>query len=381
MSRSILYIITLLSLCFSSVKAQDIDYSVTTTYHNELTQLATRLLKGKKGSVVAIQPSTGEVLCLATMSADGPNDALAIATAYPPGSTFKPAEALTLLTLGSILPTTSVACNKGGRWGNIKVGCHQHASPLQMVNALGYSCNTWFLSTFLSYMNNRRLFPTKEEAVTAWHDNIVSQGFGGPLGIDLSGERGGLVANLNYLKRRYPDGWDAKTIMWAAMGQGDLTATPLQLCNYAVTIANRGWFITPHVHRGTPERPLSSRYLTPRYTQVASEAYVPVIKGMRQAVLKGTLTGINTSRYTLCGKTGTAENAGRDHSAFIGFAPMNSPQIAVAVYIEHGGFGADMAAPIASLIIERYLTGQLSASSLAKAKRIEARSTLSNTKK
>ena len=165
------------------------------------------------------------------------------------------------------------------------------------------------------------------------------------------------------------------------MGQGDLTATPLQLCNLAVTIANRGWYITPHVHRGTPDHPLASRYLTPRYTQVAPDAYVSVIKGMRQAVLKGTLTGINTTRYTLCGKTGTAENAGRDHSAFIGFAPMNSPQIAVAVYIEHGGFGADMAAPIASLIIERYLTGQLSATSLAKAKRIEARSTLSNTKK
>lgn len=128
MSKSILYIVVLLSLCFSSMKAQDTDYSASTTYHSDLNQLATRLLKGKKGSVVAIQPSTGEVLCLATMSADGPNDALAIATAYPPGSTFKPAEALTLLTLGSILPTTSVACNKGGRWGNIKVGCHQHAS-------------------------------------------------------------------------------------------------------------------------------------------------------------------------------------------------------------------------------------------------------------
>jgi penicillin-binding protein 2 len=152
------------------------------------------------------------------------------------------------------------------------------------------------------------------------------------------------------------------------MGQGDATCTPLQLCNLAVPIANRGWYYIPHIHKNTRNQ----RYLTRRQTKVAAAAYPPVVDAMRMAVEKGTATSIRTT-YPICGKTGTIENPGADHSAFIGFAPMNDPKIAVSVYVEHGGFGADLAAPMAGLIIEAYLKGKLTPASETKAKRIAAK--------
>ena len=334
-----------------------------------LQQLGERLLQGKQGSIVAIRPETGEIICLATNSATGYDVNLAIAKAYAPGSTFKTAQALALLSEGVISPDMSIDCTNGFTDGNIHVGCHKHFSPLALRGAIAHSCNTWFLTTFMSMISDRFMYDDGEEAIATWHKYMTSMGLGGPVGVDIPGEKGGLVANVGYLNRRYKDGWDAKTIMWAGMGQGDITATPLQLCNLAASIANRGYFITPHIHQATENRPLPQRYLTKRTTKVAPEAYAPVIEGMKLTVESGTAASIKTS-YPICGKTGTVENTGRDHSAFIGFAPMDKPQIAIAAYIEHGGFGADMAAPMASLIIELYLKGQLSAASENKAKRL-----------
>ena len=238
------------------------------------------------------------------------------------------------------------------------------------IDAIAISCNTWFLTTFASMLNDKFMYETPSEAITAWNAHMRSMGLGGPLGVDIAGEKGGLLANVNYLNRRYPKGWDGKTIMWAGMGQGDITLTPLQLCNLATVIANRGFYYPPHIHQATESRPLSQRYLTSRQSSIAADAFPIVVEGMRQAVLKGTATSINTADYPICGKTGTVENSGADHSAFIGFAPMNNPQIAIAVFIEHGGWGADMAAPIGGLIIEEYLKGKLSTQSEARAKRI-----------
>lgn len=338
-----------------------------TTLQPALQQLGRRLLRHKTGSIVAMEPATGRVLCLVTHSAEGENLNLALATPYPPASTMKVAEALALYSEGIIDDETSVGCQGAFRTGSLRVGCHKHASPLRLTNALAYSCNTWFLSTFLRMMGDRDRYESNDSAITVWNRYMRSMGLGGPTGIDIEGEKGGLLANSSYLARRYKGRWNAQTIMWIAMGQGDVTATPLQLCVLASSVANRGWWYRPHLHDGTPDRPLPQRYTTPRFTEATPAAYAAVVRGMRQAVLHGTLTGIHTKAYTLCGKTGTAETAGRDHSAFIGFAPMNEPSIAVAVYIEHGGFGADMAAPIASLIIERHLTGRLSAASQKKA--------------
>ncbi len=369
-------ILALVFLTLNRVQAQEYREDPPLTFRPLLQELGTELMQGKKGSIVAIDPATGEVLCMVTNSPTGPNNALAIATAYPPGSAIKPAQALVFLSEGIVKPDTKIACHDGFRDGNIKVKCHPHYSPEALPGAIAVSCNTWFLKSYLSMLNNTQKYGSKEKAVTTWWEYITSMGLGGPLGIDMAGEKGGLVANVNYLSRRYKNNWEPKTIMWAGMGQGDITATPLQLCNLAATIANRGYFFTPHIHKSVDWAPLPSRFLTPRQTKVPSYIYSSVIDGMRLAVTKGTATVLNGTTYPVCGKTGTAENAGKDHSVFIGFAPMNEPKIAISVYIEHGGFGADVAAPIAGLIMEKYLKGKLSPKSQAMAKRIERINTM-----
>ena len=354
------------------IGAQELPTDGDLTIRPMLQQLGERLLKGKTGSIVAINPANGEILCLATNTPNGSDVRQAIGKPQAPGSTFKTAQALTLLSEGIITPETTVECNNGITDGNIKVGCHQHKSPLALKEALAHSCNTWFLMTFASMINDDFMYETKEEAITTWRSYMQSMGLGGPMHIDIKGEQGGLLAGADYLNRRYKNGWDGKTIWWAGMGQGDVTCTPLQLCNLAVTIANRGWYYVPHIHRDTK----NERYLTKRETKVKKEAYAPVVEGMRLAVEKGTATSIKTT-YPICGKTGTIENPGADHSAFIAFAPMVNPKIAVSVYVEHGGFGADLAAPMAGLIIEQYLKGKLSAASETKAKRITRRQLMS----
>ena len=362
-------IFAMLLMTSMSLNAQDLPTDGPLTLRPLLQQLGERLLKGKTGAIVAINPANGEILCLATNTPQGSDVRQAIGKPQAPGSTFKTAQALVMLSEGSITPETAVKCENGVTDGNIKVGCHQHRSPLKLKDALAQSCNTWFLMTFASMINDDFMYETRDEAITTWRSYMQSMGLGGPMHIDIAGEQGGLLAGADYLNRRYPKGWDGKTIWWAGMGQGDVTLTPLQLCNLAVTIANRGWFYVPHIHKDTKNQ----RYLTRRQTKVVPEAYAPVVEGMRLAVEKGTATGIRTT-YPICGKTGTVENPGADHSVFIAFAPMNDPKIAVSVYVEHGGFGADLAAPMAALIIEQYLKGKLSTQSEARAKRLEAKS-------
>ena len=361
-------IFAMLLMTSLSLNAQDLPTDGPLTLRPLLQQLGERLLKGKTGAIVAINPANGEILCLATNTPQGSDVRQAIGKPQAPGSTFKTAQALVMLSEGSITPETAVKCENGVTDGNIKVGCHQHRSPLKLKDALAQSCNTWFLMTFASMINDDFMYETRDEAITTWRSYMQSMGLGGPMHIDIAGEQGGLLAGADYLNRRYPKGWDGKTIWWAGMGQGDVTLTPLQLCNLAVTIANRGWFYVPHIHKDTKNQ----RYLTRRQTKVVPEAYAPVVEGMRLAVEKGTAAGIRTT-YPICGKTGTVENPGADHSVFIAFAPMNDPKIAVSVYVEHGGFGADLAAPMAALIIEQYLKGKLSTQSEARAKRLEAK--------
>lgn len=360
----------LLALCLLAAGrkacAQELPTDGTLTLRPQLQQLGQRLLRGKTGSIVAINPENGEVLCLATNTPKGPDTRQAVGKPQAPGSTFKTAQALAMLSEGIVGEETTFACDSGFVNGNLRVRCHKHSSPLTLKEALAYSCNTWFIVHFASMINDTDMYDSKDEAITTWRSYMQSMGLGGPMHTDIPGEQGGLLAGSDYLNRRYPNGWDGMTIWVTGMGQGDVTLTPLQLCNLAVTIANRGWFYVPHIHKNTKNR----RYLTRRQTRVTPSAYNPVIEGMRLAVEKGTARGIKAS-YPICGKTGTVENAGPDHSAFIGFAPMNNAKIAISVYVEHGGFGADLAAPIAGLIMESYLKGKLSNASEAKARRIE----------
>ena len=360
----------------------------------ELQQLAERLLQNKIGSVVAIEPSTGEVLCMASSPTFDPQILVgrqrgenhrilsknkqkpllnrAIQGTYPPGSTFKTSQALTYLQEGVINPSTSFPCSHGFRHKGLHVGCHPHGSPLPLVPALATSCNSYFCWGLYRMIGSDR-YGSSQEAFTRWKDHMVAMGFGYRLGIDLPGEARGFIPNSAFYDKWYGGRWNGLTIISVSIGQGEVTLTPLQIANLGATIANRGYYIPPHVVKEVQDAPLDSLYSTPKYTMVEKRHYETVVQGMREAVLNGTCRAANLPGIEVCGKTGTAQNRGKDHSAFMGFAPMNDPKIAVAVYVENGGFGAVYGVPIGALLMEKYLTGTLSDASEQKANDIQQR--------
>ena len=360
----------------------------------ELQQLAERLLQNKIGSVVAIEPATGEVLCMASsptfdpqilvgrqrgenhrlLSKDKQKPLLnrAIQGTYPPGSTFKTSQALTYLQEGIITPETSFPCSMGFRFKGLHVGCHAHSSPTALIPSLATSCNSYFCWGLYRMIGSEK-FGSSQEAFTRWKDHMVSMGFGYRLGIDLPGEARGFIPNSAFYDKWYGGRWNGLTIISVSIGQGEVTLTPLQIANLGATIANRGNYIAPHVVKGIEDESLDSIYTTRKYTMVDKIHYETVVQGMREAVLSGTCRAANLPDIEVCGKTGTAQNRGKDHSAFMGFAPMNDPKIAVAVYVENGGFGAVYGVPIGALIMEKYLTGTLSEASEQKANDIQQR--------
>ena len=360
-----------------------------------LQALGERLLEGKIGSIVAIEPKTGEVLCMVSapsfdphlmtgrqrganqleLSRDGWKPLLnrAIMGTYPPGSTFKTSQALTFLEEGIVTEHTAYPCHGGFVHRGLRVGCHAHASPISIVPSLATSCNAYYCWGLYYMIGSRSKYGSVQNAMNRWRDYMVSMGFGYPLGVDLPGEKRGLIPNAEYYDKAYRGSWNGMTIISISIGQGEVNLTPLQIANLGATIANRGYFITPHVVKGVEGEPLDSLYTTRRYTMASQKNYDIVVKGMREAVLNGTCRAANLPGIEVCGKTGTAQNRGKDHSIFMGFAPMDDPQIAVAVYVENGGFGATFGVPIGALIMEQYLTGGLSPESQAKAEDIRKR--------
>ena len=360
----------------------------------ELQQLAERLLENKIGSVVAIEPSTGEVLCMASsptfdpqilvgrqrgenhklLSKDKQKPLLnrAIQGTYPPGSTFKTSQALTYLHEGIISAETQFPCSHGFRFKGLHVGCHPHGSPLPLVPALATSCNSYFCWGLYRMIGSDR-YTSSQDAFNHWKDHMVAMGFGYRLGIDLPGEARGFIPNSAFYDKWYGGRWNGLTIISISIGQGEVTLTPLQIANLGATIANRGYYIAPHVVKEIEGEAMDSIYSTPKRTLVDERHYETVVKGMREAVLSGTCRAANLPGIEVCGKTGTAQNRGKDHSAFMGFAPMNNPKIAIAVYVENGGFGAVYGVPIGALIMEKYLTGTLSEASEQKANDIQQR--------
>ena len=206
------FLFFLLLLCATSVLGQELPKDGALTLRPLLQNLGERLLKGKTGSIVAINPANGEIICLATNTPAGYDVRQAIGRPLAPASTFKTAQALALLSEGIITPETTVECSEGITDGNIRVGCHKHRSPLDLQDALAQSCNTWFLMTFASMINDDFMYETRDEAITTWRSYMQSMGLGGPMHIDIEGEQGGLLAGADYLNRRYPQGWDGKTI-------------------------------------------------------------------------------------------------------------------------------------------------------------------------
>ena len=369
--------------------------NLTLSIDYKLQALGERLMRGKIGSIVAIEPSTGEVLCMVSSPTYDPRRMVgrqrsknhqelsrnvwkpllnrSIMGQYPPGSTFKTTQGLTFMNEGIITPATQYPCAHGFNFKGLHVGCHGHAAPLSIVPALSTSCNGFFCWGLYHMINNRAKYGSVQNAMNTWRDYMVSMGFGYRLGIDLPGEKRGLIPNAIFYDNAYHKSWNGLTIISIAIGQGEVNATPLQIANLGATIANRGYYYVPHVVRKVQGEPLDTTFTRRHYSKASRQCYDYVVAGMRASATGGTCHALARYDFMACGKTGTAQNRGRDHSVFMGFAPMDNPKIAVAVYVENGGWGADYGVPLGGLIMEQYIHGKLSEASEKKAEEFSHR--------
>lgn len=358
-----------------------------TTIDANLQEYGERLMQNKIGGIVAIEPKTGEILAMISSPTIDPNllvgrprttnfrvldsDTLkplfnrTLMALYPPGSTFKVVNALIGLQEKVVRPQTKYSCDGGYRIGR-GVGCHSHPSPTDLIQSIQVSCNTYYCHVFRNIIDKPE-FGGVEGGFTAWKNHVESFGFGKKLNIDQPNELSGIVPSISFYDRYFrKGGWNSLTILSLAIGQGELGTTPLQMANMTASIANRGFFYTPHLVKEIDGEPdIEPRFKLRNYTTIDSVWFNYVVEGMDKAV-NGEPGSGSTARIaaisdiTVCGKTGTSQNPhGKDHSVFIAFAPKDDPKIAIAVYIENAGFGATWAAPIASLMIEKYLTGQV----------------------
>ena len=355
--------------------------SIVCTIDAELQQFAEELMVGKVGAVVAIEPSTGEILAMVSAPTFDPDELVigrergnnymkeqnnprrplwnrAVKAKYPPGSTFKLVTGLIGMQEGVLKPHYQYTCHMGYHHDGEHIGCHDHRSPLAMDYAIATSCNSYFCHVFRNILENKKRYKFAKDGFDVWRDYVLSFGFGRKLESDFLGEGAGYVPDREFYDKRYRKSWNALTLLSLSIGQGELGCTPLQMANLAAIVANRGYYYIPHIVREVDGEPLDSRFYEKQYTSVDSKHFEHIVKGMWRGVNKdGTCQGAYLKGYDVCGKTGTAQNSkGEDHSTFISFAPRNNPKIAIAVYVEHGGFGAKMAVPIASLIEEKYLT-------------------------
>ncbi|MCX7607143.1 MAG: penicillin-binding protein 2 [Bacteroidia bacterium] len=360
------------------------------TVDAELQQFAESLFYGKVGALVAIEPSTGEILCAVSAPTYDPNllsgeevgfqwQKLNTASRlplynrviqgmYPPGSTFKLLNALIALQESTLAPPMIYPCMMGYMRNGGKPACHAHTGPLSLVGAIQHSCNAYFASVYTDFLHHPR-YEKVEVAYERWRDYMLYFGVGRRLGVDIPSEKPGNLPRKTYYDRIYGrHRWNAYTIISNSIGQGEVLMTPLQMANIMCVIANRGYYIQPHFLRyvyGQPHKQVT--YFDTIRVPIQAEHFETVIEGMRLAVEAGTGYVAYVPDLGLCGKTGTAQNPhGADHSVFVGFAPWDNPKIAIAVVVENGGWGASWAAPMASLVAEKYLKGTISRPHLLK---------------
>ena len=354
-----------------------------TTIDATLQEYAEGLMANKRGCVVAIEPSTGEVLALVSAPCYDPNLLVgrvrgenylkllndiskplfnrALQAQYPPGSIFKVAQAMTALNLGVIAPGQGFPCDKS------LVGCHNHPSARSVQEAIKMSCNPYFYYTYRRIIQQgkyKNIYKDSPYGLTVWDNYMHRFGFGQRLGIDLPNVKSGRIPDTTFYNRRYGEGrWAFSTIYSNSIGQGEVEVVPIQMANLACIVANRGYYITPHLVRyygpdSTRNEEFYERHETginPAYFEIAANGMYDVVHGAG-----GTARRANIPDIDVCGKTGTAQNIGDDHSVFIAFAPKENPKIAVAVYVENArGGGGYWAAPIASLVIEKYIRGEV----------------------
>ena len=360
--------------------------NITTTIDAELQNYGQKLMNNKVGSLIAIEPSTGEILTMVSspgidveMLADigkyyneivtdpyKPMFNRTVQASYPPGSVFKLVNGLIGLQEGVITPGTHYPCSMGYKFGKNKLGCHAHKSPVSFEESIMMSCNAYYCYILRDLLENGKN-GTIGESMDRWKEYVQSFGFGKKLGSDFPSELGGFIPDSKYYNRVYgKGGWKATTVISLSIGQGEIGCTPLHLANLCATLANRGYYYTPHIIKDSEYVSIDDRFKKKNYTLVDTVHFQKVIGGMYRAVNSGYGSGGTASvaavkGLDICGKTGTAQNPhGDDHSVFICFAPKDNPKIAVAAYVENGGFGASWAAPIASLLTEMYLTGEIS---------------------
>lgn len=355
---------------------------ITSTIDVRLQAFAEELMEGKIGAVVAIEPSTGEILVMASAPTFDPDDMVgsdrgnnymrmlndpkkpmfnrAVQAKYPPGSTFKLVQGLIGLQEGVLTPANAYPCHGGYSYGKKKMGCHPHASPLDLRNAVAQSCNAYFCYVFRDIIENRKYKDVKE-GLDKWVDYVKSFGYGRKLDSDFLDEQKGYVPDTEFYNKVYRGSWNSYTVLSLSIGQGELGCTPLQMANLAAIVANRGHYYIPHIVKAIEgQDSLDRRFYEKQYAKVDAKYFEPIVEGMWKGA---NIPGAGTSYraylpgWDVCGKTGTAQNPiGRDHSTFLSFAPKDNPKIAISVYVEHGGFGASAALPIASLLEELYLT-------------------------
>jgi penicillin-binding protein 2 len=361
----------------------------------DLQHYGERLMQNKKGSVVAIEPKTGEVLCLISSPTYDPNQLVGVKRAknyqalvandsldplfnralmakYPPGSIFKLVQSLIGLNDGVIGLNTGITCNKA------LVGCHNHPSARTIQEAIQMSCNPYFHQVFKRLINkgySSNYFEDSALGLAEWHEKVSKFGLGQRLNLDLPSLKSGSIPSVALYDRIYGERrWAFSTIYSVSIGQGEVEVVPMQMANLAATIANRGHYVDPHLIKELDSEKDSILHFETHHTDIDPKHYEPVIEAMQWVVEKpgGTARRAKIEGMEVCGKTGTAENPhGEDHSVFIAFAPKENPQIAIAVYVENAGFGGTWAAPIASLMMERYIRGSVS-DSLKEARILEA---------
>jgi len=375
-------------------KAKD-GQDITLTLDSKLQRYGEALMKNKRGGIVAIEPSTGEILALVTAPSYNPNilvgrersknftklyyDSInkplydrGLLAQYPPGSPFKLANALIGLQEKIITPNTTFKRFHGYRYGQrenafMKCHCGIFNSPINLDLGIYRSCNSYFSNVYRRIIEK---YPTPSQGMDAWKAHLESLGFGNYLGYDLPAGAKGLIPSSSYYNHYYPlRNWRAVTTISNAIGQGEILSTPIQLANFTALIANRGFYYTPHIVKQIKDSILNPKFTTPHYSDIDKANFEPVIQGMYDVFEKrGTARFYKIKNISICGKTGTAENFKRvngkkiqfeDHSIFIAFAPKDNPKIAIAVFVENGGFGSTIAAPMASLMVEKYLKGKV----------------------
>ena len=350
----------------------------------ELQQLGEKLMQNKVGSIVAIDTKTGGIICMVSAPSYNPNyltgnqrkkhlvDMMyfdprkpllnrAVSTTYSPGSTFKTLVGIIAMAEGVIDDQSTVSCGGSYLGCGRKMGCHA-VGTFSLKPAISKSCNSYFAVAFRRILDNAKI-NNRDVTLGLFNEYAYSFGLGKKLGVDLPSERMGNIPTANYYQKIFGKNWQACNIISNSIGQGEITTTLTQLANVMAIIANKGWYYTPHFVRSIGRKGSLPQFKKKRWTMINYQHFDPVIEGMRRVVNEAGGTGkmARLNDILVCGKTGTVQNPhGEDHSVFFAFAPMKKPKIAVAVFVENAGWGGTWAAPIASLIIEKYLKGKIS---------------------